>query len=80
MNATIENFARQQIIEQLSILPEDWQRNFKLMYGRNKGKRSVEDAVAMSIPDIVAEVPAERLDWALQQVENSHAKREKVAH
>jgi hypothetical protein len=43
------------------------------MYGRNNGKRSVEDAKAMSIRDVVYEIPSEKLDWALSQVENSKA-------
>lgn len=79
MNQTIEDFARNQIIDQCEALPAANQRIFKLMYGRKPDKRgmatrSVEDAELLSVRDVVAEIPAEKLDWALQQIENSHAK------
>ena len=74
MNSTIENYARQQIIEKAETLPEGWQRTFKLMYGRKGGKRPVEESVSMSIAEVLAEIPAEKLDWALTQIENSHRK------
>lgn len=71
MNKTIESYAREQIIQGLKALPEANQRVFKLMYGRQGGKRSVEDAEKMSIEDCVAEVPAERTSLALDQVERT---------
>ena len=71
MNQTIETFARQAITDGLSALPAENQRIFKLMYARNKGKRSVEDAVLLSVEETVAEIPSEKLDWALQQIENT---------
>jgi len=71
MNARLENFARKCITEDLAKLPENWQRTFKLMYGRKNGKRSVEDAIMLSIDEVVKEVRTEELDWALTQVDNS---------
>ena len=74
MNSSIENYTRQQITEGLTALPESSQRVFKLMYGRKGGKRPVEESVAMPIGEVVAEIPAEKLDWALTQIQNSHDK------
>ena len=74
MNSSIENYARQQIAEGLTSLPEGSQRVFKLMYGRKGGKRPVEESVEMSLADVVVEIPAEKLDWALTQIQNSHDK------
>jgi hypothetical protein len=41
------------------------------MYARDNGKRSVVDAVAMQINDVVDLMPPEQLDWAMQQVQAS---------
>jgi len=71
VNDTLKEFARTKILEGLNDLPETWQEKFKLMYGRQGGHRSVEDAVAMSLEDIVKEMPEERLDLAMQQIERS---------
>lgn len=71
MNNTLKEFAKAQIIEGLSKLPEGWQTKFKMMYGRLGGARSLEDTYAMSIEEIVDEMPEEKLDWAMQQVELS---------
>lgn len=71
VNATIEAFTRKTLLAKLSKLPDSNQRLFKLMYGRNGGKRTVEDAESMNIESVINEMPAERLDWALTQVENT---------
>jgi hypothetical protein len=42
-----------------------------MMYARQGGKRSVEDAATIPIEDVVSEMPAEKLDWAMQQVANT---------
>lgn len=52
-------------------LPEGPQRVFKTMYGRNYGKRSLEDAIEMQLHDIIDEIPIDNLDWAMQQVERA---------
>jgi hypothetical protein len=71
MNDNLKTYAKSQILDGLLKLPEDWQEKFKLMYGRNGGKRSIEDTKAMMIEKVVNEIPEEKLDWALQQIENS---------
>lgn len=71
MNRELEMFARTQIKAGLAELPESHHRTFKLMYGRDNGKRSVEDAVAMFIDDVVDLMPVDNLDWAMTQVQNS---------
>ncbi len=74
MNKTILDFARTQILEGLSQLPDSNKEFFKLMYGRNKGKRSVEDAKSTALEDVLLEIPEEKLDWALSQVEGTLSK------
>lgn len=71
MNQTIARFARQQIVAGLNRLSPNHRHTFALMYGRLGGRRSIADAAAMSVEAIVAEIPDEKLDWALQQVENT---------
>lgn len=70
MNKQLQDYARKQIKEGLLQIPE-WHRTFKLMYGRDNGRRSVEDAVSLPINDIVDSIPEDKLDWAMQQVSNS---------
>lgn len=77
MNNTLKTYAKSQILNGLLKLPDGWQEKFKLMYGRNGGKRSVEDAKAMTIEEVVEEMSEEKLDWALSQIENSLKKLEK---
>ena len=63
MNNTISAFARQQIKDGLHQLTEKQQLLFKRMY-------SHED-LDKPIDDVVDDMPDSKLDWALQQVENS---------
>ena len=74
MNNQLQSFARQTLLDGLASLPEDWLRTFNLMYGMDDGRRTVEDATAMPIEAVVAEIPEEKLDWAMQQVERSLVK------
>lgn len=71
MNSKLERFARDSLKEDLNLLPERWQEMFKLIYGSKNGKRSIDNIKLMSINDVVDEIPSEKLDWAMQQVENS---------
>ena len=71
MNEQLQQFARDALKTGLAQLPNDWQRTFKLIYGRDDGRRSVEGAVAMSVDEVVEAVPADKLDWAMSQVQNS---------
>lgn len=79
MNKTIEKFARAETLRRIAALPEACHRNFRLCFGRKGGKRSVDDALLLSLPDVVAEIPADDLDGALNLIERteaSNAKRE----
>jgi hypothetical protein len=71
MNRQLQDFARQQIRDGLELMGPEQLRVFALMYGRKGGQRSVEDAVAMPMAEIVNEIPPEKLDWAMQQVANT---------
>lgn len=74
MNNSIKIFTQGQILKGLSSLPEPSQRLFRLMYGRLGGKRSVQDAEKLSLEHVIVEIPEDRLDWALTQIENTHRK------
>ena len=63
MNNTVSNFTRQQIKEGLKQLPDSWQTIFKRMYSH--------DNLDCDIETVVDNMPDEKLDWALSQVENS---------
>lgn len=71
MNGQLQDFARKTLKDGLSELPVSHQRMFKLMYGRDNGKRSIPDTEAMTVGAVVDEMPAEKLDWAMQQVQRS---------
>jgi hypothetical protein len=76
MNDQLQDFARKTLKEGLAKLPTKSHEMFKLMYARNGGKRSVEDSLRMDIDSVVAEIPADKLDWAMQQVQRSLDKQE----
>ena len=63
MNDSTRNFARQQIRDSLSLLPEYFQETFKRWH-------SPED-LTKSISDVVAGIPEKELDLAFGQVEYS---------
>jgi len=78
MNEKLQFFARASLAEGLAKLPTSQQRIFKLMYGRrdngrthNPDLRTVEETEALTFEEVVAEMPEERLDWAMSQVESS---------
>lgn len=77
MNDTLQAFARQSILDGLAMLPEGHSKTFKLLYGRNNGKRSIEDTVALSVADVVKMIPGDKLDWAMEQVERSIKQQDK---
>jgi len=60
MNKDLEEFARSRILVGLNKLPESNQMLFKRMYSHNNLDASIED--------VVANMEAEKLDWAMQQV------------
>lgn len=63
LNETIERFARDKILDGLLGLPDGCHRKFKQMYSF--------DDMDKSIKAVVRDMPAEKLNWALTQVERS---------
>lgn len=72
MNKTLEAFARKTLKENLSSLDESNHHMFKLMYGREKGQ-------TVDINEVVDNMPAEKLSWAMTQVDNTIANKKKLA-
>lgn len=66
MNDQLKNFAREELKRGLSKLPEGWQLRFKQMYSHGN--------LDADINVVVDNMPEDKLDWAMQQVENSLAK------
>ena len=69
MNKTITDFTRTQIKEGLSQLPSKWVHKFKQIYSHND--------LNADINNVVDNLPSDKLDWALTQVENSLLKLKK---
>lgn len=69
MNSQIEQFARQSLKDGLAKLEEPNRVIFKRMYAnRNLG---------LPINEVVDNMPQEKLDWAMQQVQRSLDQKEK---
>lgn len=71
MNQQLQDFARQYLKDGLAKLNGRPHEIFKLMYARNNGRRSVEDALAMPINDVVDAMPQDTLDHAMKQVQRT---------
>ena len=69
MNKTLEKFARDELKKGLAKCTEGEHLMFKRMYSHKN--------LDMDINDVVDSMPSEKLDWAMQQVERSLAKKEK---
>lgn len=63
MNEALKNFAREELKKGLAQLPEGWQRKFKQMYSHGN--------LDANINDVVDNLPEDKIDWAMQQVESS---------
>lgn len=63
MNEELQTFARNQLKEDLALLPEANQRIFKRMYSHEN--------LEADINDVVDAMPEEKLDWAMQQVQRT---------
>jgi len=63
MNSQLVSYARQKIKEGLSELTEGNQMKFKRMYSHNN--------LELPINNVVDNMPEEKLDWALTQVQNT---------
>ena len=80
MNKEIQDFSRQFIKDNLRLLPESTQINFKRMYshyyvfdleGNSHYKNKSEADLEKNINDVVDDIPSDKLDWAMTQVKNS---------
>jgi hypothetical protein len=69
MNDALDHFARATLLTDLETLPESNQRFFRAMYARDEGRRSFDDAMNMDLAAVIAEIPSDKLDWAMQQVQ-----------
>ena len=74
MNQSVIDFMRSEIKKGLKQLPEDWQLLFKRMYSYPNGNLSVLPDLEKPIDKVVDDMPVEKLDWALSQVQKSIAK------
>ena len=74
MNQAVIDFMRSEIKKGLKQLPEDWQLLFKRMYSYPNGNLSVLPDLEKPIDKVVDDMPVEKLDWALSQVQKSIAK------
>ncbi len=63
MNSSLQAFARQQLKEGLAILPVGHQELFKRIYSHTHPEWPIEK--------VVDNMDESKLDWAMQQVENS---------
>jgi len=63
MNNQLQEFARQNLKDGLTKLPEGHQELFKRMYSHGN--------LEASINDVVDGMPEDKLDWAMQQVQRS---------
>lgn len=66
MNGKLQNFARGELKKGLLKCNEKMQHLFKQMYSGGR--------LDMHIDDVVDNMPEEKLDWAMQQVEKTLAK------
>lgn len=76
MHDALKSYAHQYIRDGMSNIPEEWHVTFKNMYGRKGGKRSLEDAQKMTIDEVLLEIPDDKLDWVMQQIDASIRKLE----
>lgn len=63
MNTELQNFARKEILAGLQLLPDSWNMTFKRMYSHKN--------LDADINDVIDNIPEEKLDWAMQQVQRS---------
>ena len=63
MNKQLQNFAREELKKGLSQLTDKHHMVFKRMYSHEN--------LALPIDDVVDKIDADKLDWAMQQVERS---------
>jgi hypothetical protein len=70
MNKILQKFARQNLIQGLLKCTKKERWRFNKMYS--------PDDIGRSIDDVVCDMPEDRLDWAMQQVQRTLAKKGKL--
>jgi len=58
----IDNYIRQELKLLLDQCTSEQKRMFKLMYARDIGKRSVEDAEKMNTDEVIDKMPKDKID------------------
>lgn len=76
MNDKLQQFARQTLKDDLSQCTEGQQITFKLMYAKpTEPRHRTPEAIALikaaNVESIVDDMPADKLDWAMQQVQKT---------
>lgn len=71
MNQILQEFARKWLKKEIVKVSDNGRHLFKMMYGRCGGRRSVADTEDMDIMAVIDEMPADKLDWAMTQIQNS---------
>ena len=76
MNDQIQQFARQTLKDGLAQCTEGQQVMFKLMYSeptdpRHRTPEAVARIKAADVEGVVDDMPPEKLDWAMQQVQGT---------
>ena len=66
MNKILQDHARSYLKDHLKLLTENHRHTFKLMYSYNN--------LELPIEDVVDQMPEDKLDWAMQQVQRSLVK------
>lgn len=77
MHAMLRAHARDYILKYLILLPEQCHITFRLMYGRKNGHRTVVETLSIPLVTVVMEVPDNKLEWAMTQVDKSVENMEK---
>lgn len=78
MNKILSKAGREILKDLLNKCTEPQRDMFKLMYGRDNGKRSVEDTKAMNIDDCVDLMEDSSIDVAISQCESTIKNNEKM--
>lgn len=79
MNTQLATAGRNMLKELLTKCTAPQQELFKLMYGRDGGRRSVEDAKALAIEDCVDKMEDDKISRAIDQCEATVKKNESKA-
>ena len=78
MNKVLEGFARQQLKDGIVQCTDKQRAFFNKMYSDSDAKiYTFEEAGKLDINNVIDNMPAEKLDWAMRQVESTLEKNKK---